>query len=147
MPSRSSLLVFLWWRDVGQGGAWGCGTTMEVIVFYVHEEPALRADPRPSVPVCTCLNGVEVSFPGYLDEFVGMGHRAVAHLMVAAVVAVAATPLGVVVVVFHLSVGAAVVVIVGCPMEEGMVVMVGLSYSGQWCQDPVSLARAAQQVT
>jgi len=120
---------------------------MEVMVFYVHEEPALRADPLPSVPVCTCLDGVEVSFPGYLDEFVRVGLRAVAHLVVAAVAAAAAAPLGVVAVVFHLSVGAAVFVIAGCPMEGGMVVTVGLSYSGQWCQDPDSLARAARQVT
>jgi len=116
VPSRSGLLVFLWWRDIGQGGAWGCGTTPEVMVFYVHEELALQTDPLPSVPVCTCLDRVEVSFPGYLDEFVGVGHRAVAHLVVAAVAAVATAPLGVVVIVFHLSVGAAVVIIAGCPM-------------------------------
>ena len=67
MPSRSGLLVFLWWHDVGQGGAWACGTTTEVMVFYVHEEPALRADLLPSVPVCTCLDGVEVSFAGYFE--------------------------------------------------------------------------------
>ena len=86
------------------------------MVFYVHEEPALQADPLPLVPVCTCLVGVEVSFPDYLDEFVGVGHRAVTHLAVAAVAAAAAAPLGVVVVVFHLLVGAAVVVIAGCSM-------------------------------
>jgi len=86
------------------------------MVFYVHEEPALGADQLPLVPVCTCLDGVEVSFPGYLDKFMGVWHQAVAHLAVAAVVAAAAAPLGVVVVVFHLSVGAAVVVIAGCPM-------------------------------
>jgi len=86
------------------------------MVFYVHEELALRTDPLPSVPVCTSLDGVKVSFPGYLDEYVGVGHRVVAHLSVAVVVAAAAAPLGVVVVVFHLSVGAAVVVIAGSPM-------------------------------
>jgi len=50
VPSRNGLLVFLWWRDVGQGGTWACCTTTEVMVFYVHEEPALQADPLPSVP-------------------------------------------------------------------------------------------------
>jgi len=65
--SWSGLLVFLWWRDVGQGGVWGCGTTTEVMVFYVHEEPALWADLLPSVPVCTCLDRVEVLFAGYFE--------------------------------------------------------------------------------
>jgi len=116
VPSQSGLLVFLWWRDVGQGGAWGCGTTTKVMVFNVNEEPALQADPLPSVPVYTCLDGVEVSFPGYHDEFVGVGHRTVAHLAVAAVAAAAAAPLAVVVVVVHLLVGASVIVIAGCPM-------------------------------
>jgi len=58
-----------------------------------------------------------VLFLGYFDEFMGVRHWAVAHLAVVAVAAAAATSLGVVVVVFHLSVGAAVVVIAGCPME------------------------------
>jgi len=68
------------------------------------------------VPVCTCLAGVEVSFPGYLDEFVGVGHGAVAHLAVAAVAAAAAAPLGVVVVIFHLAVSATVIVVAGGPV-------------------------------
>ena len=102
-----------------------------MVVFHVHEESAFRADPLSLVPVCTSLNVVEVSFPGYFDEFVGVGRRAVAYLAVAAVTAAATALLGVVVVVFHLLVDVAVVVIAGCPMEEGMVVLSGLSYSGQ----------------
>jgi len=54
--------------------------------------------------------------------------QAVADLYLAAAVALA----GVVVVVLTLTVGAAVVVIVGCPVKGYMVVKVRMSYSGQW---------------
>jgi len=102
-----------------------------VVVFHVHEESAFGADWLSSVPFRTSVNGVEVSFPGYLDEFTGVGHRAVTNLAVAAVAVAAAAPLGVVVVVFHLSVGAAVIIIAGCPKKGDMVVLSGLFYSGQ----------------
>jgi len=108
-----------------------CDTAAEVLVFHVHKQSAFRADLLSSVPVDASHNGVKVSFSGYLDEFVGVGHRAVKHLVVAVVAAAAAASLGVVVVVFHLSVGAAVVIIAGCPMEGGIVVLSGLTYSRQ----------------
>ena len=73
-----------------------------------------------------------------------MWERAVAGLYPTAMVVVLA---GVVIVVFHLAVGVAVVVIAGHPMEGGTVIAAGLSYIEQWCQDPISLARAAHQVT
>jgi len=124
-------MVFLPRCDVGPGGARCCGAAAEVVVFHVHEESAFGADPLSSVTVCASINGVKVSFPGYFDDFVGVQHRAVAHLVLAAVVGAADASLGVVVVVFHLSVGAAVVVTAGCPMEGGVVVLSGLSYSRQ----------------
>ena len=126
MPSQSSLLVFLWWRDIGQGGTWGCGTTLEVMVFYVHEEPALRADPLPTVPVCTCLDRVEVSFAGCFKWFVRVREWAVAVLGLAAAAALA----WVVVIVLALAVCAAIVIVASRPMEGGMIVGTGLSYGG-----------------
>jgi len=55
---------------------------------------------------------------------------AVTLLVVAAVVVIASS--GVVVVVFHLAVNLAVVVIAGRPVEGGVVVDAGLSYSVYW---------------
>ena len=60
-------LVFVWWRDIGQGNTWGCSAAAEVVVFQVYEEPAIGADPLSSVPVHACLDGVEVSFAGYFE--------------------------------------------------------------------------------
>ena len=57
-----------------------------------------------------------------------MWERAVTDLCLTAT---AVVPAGVVIVVLHLVVGVAVVVIVCHPMEAGMIVEVGLSYSGQ----------------
>jgi len=57
------LLVFL--RDVGQGGTWGRGAAAEVMVFEIHEEPTVGADPLSSVPVRASFHGVEAPFAGY----------------------------------------------------------------------------------
>ena len=54
-------------RDVGQGVLWGSGTAVEVVVFHVNKEPAFGADPLSLMPVCTCFDGVEVSFAGYFE--------------------------------------------------------------------------------
>jgi len=65
-----------------------------------------------------------------------MGYHAVAYLAVAVMAAAASTLLWVVVVVFHLSVGVAVVIVAGGPMEGDMVIWVGLFHGrqcGQWC--------------
>ena len=56
--------------------------------------------------------------------------RSVASLVVAAAAVIASS--GVVVVVFHLPVNAAVVIVAGRPVEGGVVVDAGLSYSRQW---------------
>jgi len=53
VPRWSSLLVFLWWRNVGQGVPRGSGTAAEVVVFHVDKEPAFRADPLSLLPVYT----------------------------------------------------------------------------------------------
>ena len=58
-------LVFLWWCDVGQGFTWGCCAAAKVVVFHIYEEPAVRADPLPPVPVCAGFGGIEASFTGY----------------------------------------------------------------------------------
>jgi len=55
-----------------------------------------------------------------------MGYHAVAYLAVTVMAAAASTLLWVVVVVFHLSVGVAVVIVAGGPMEGDMVIWVGL---------------------
>jgi len=49
--------------NVGQG----CCTTAEVVVFHLHKEPAIGADPLSLVPGCACFAGVEVLFAGYLE--------------------------------------------------------------------------------
>jgi len=56
--------------------------------------------------------------------------RVVTLLVVAAAAVIASSR--VVVVVFHLAVNTTVVIIAGCPVEGGVVVGAGLSYSGQW---------------
>jgi len=123
------LLVFLWGCDVSKGFARGCSAIAEVVVLLIHQESTLRADPLSLVPVCTCFDGVKVSVAGYFEQLVRVQHRAVTGLhLVAAVVA----PARVVAVVFHLAVNAIIVIVVGSPMEEGVVVSAGLSYSGQW---------------
>jgi len=48
--------------NVGQGHC----TTAEVVLFHLHKEPAIGADPLSLVPGCTCFAGVEVLFTGYL---------------------------------------------------------------------------------
>jgi len=55
--------LLLWGCNVGQG----CCTTAEVVVFHLHKEPAIGADPLSLVPGCVCFTGVEVLFAGYLE--------------------------------------------------------------------------------
>jgi len=53
MPHQPGFLVFLWWRDIGQGVPQGSGTAAEVVVFHVDKEPEFRADPLSLLSVCT----------------------------------------------------------------------------------------------
>ena len=108
------------------------GAAVKVVVFHVHEELAFGADPLSLMPVCASFDRLEVPFADYLGKFVGVGHWAVAHLVVAATAAAASALLRVVVVVHHLVVRVAVVIVAGCPVEGCVVVGPGLSYSGQW---------------
>ena len=66
MPHSSGLLLFLWWRDVGQGVLLGSGTTAEVVIFHVDKEPAFGADPLSLLAVCAGFAWVEVLVADYL---------------------------------------------------------------------------------
>jgi len=119
-------LVFLGWCDVGHGFTWGCCAAAKMVVFHIYEELAVRADLLSPVPVCTGFDGIKTSFTGYVKWFLGVWKCAVTNLYQTVTSVVLE---GVVIVVFHLSVGVAVVVIAGCPMERGMVADTGLTYS------------------
>ena len=54
--------LLLWGCNVGQGHC----TIVEVVVFHLHKEPAIGADPLSLVPGCACFAGVEALFAGYL---------------------------------------------------------------------------------
>jgi len=55
--------LLLWGCNVGQGRH----TTAEVVVFHLHKEPAIGADPLSLVPGCAYFAGVEALFMGYLE--------------------------------------------------------------------------------
>ena len=60
-------LTFLSGRDVSQGFPQGGGTTADLVVFHVDQEPAVGADPLSLMPVRACFEGVEVSFACYCE--------------------------------------------------------------------------------
>ena len=100
-----------------------------MVVVQVYQESAVGADPLSLLPIGAGFAWVEVSHTDDFGQLVWVGVGAVA-LLVAAVVAVVAAS-RVVVVVLHLAVSVAVVIVASCPVEGGIIVGMGRSYSGQ----------------
>ena len=100
-----------------------------MVVVQVYQESAVGADPLSLLPIGAGLAWVEVSHTDDFGQLVWVGVGAVA-LLVAAAAAVVATS-GVVVVVLHLAVSVAVVVVASRPVEGGVIVGMGMSYSGR----------------
>jgi len=101
-----------------------------VVVVQVYQESAVGADPLSLLPIGAGLARVEVSHTDDFGQLVWVGVGAVALLVAAAAAVVAVS--GVVVVVLHLLVSVAVVIVASHPVEGGVIVSMGMSYSGQW---------------
>ena len=100
---------FTQWRSLFDGGL-----AAVLVTGHVDEEPAAGTDSLALAPGGTCAAWVEVAVADYFREFEWVGIGASALLVVVAVTAISTS--GVVVVVFHLSVGGAVVFVTGCPV-------------------------------
>jgi len=106
------LLVLLRGCKTSQGFVGRGCTAAEEVIVHVYKEPAFGADPLSAVPVCACFDRVVMSFAGYPEQFVQVWERTEADLCPSA------PPLvGVVVVVFHLSVSDTIVIVAGAPVE------------------------------
>jgi len=100
-----------------------------VVVVQVYQESAVGADPLSLLPIGAGLAWVAVSHMDDFSQLVWVGVGAVTLLV--AVAAAVVTTSGVVVVVLHLAVSVAVAVVASNPVEGGVIVGMGMSYSGQ----------------
>jgi len=99
------------------------------VVIPVYQESAVGADPLSLLPISVGLAWVEVSHTDHFGQLVRVGVGAVALLVAAAAVVVATS--GVVVVVLYLAVSVAGVIVASHPVEGGVIIGMGMSYSEQ----------------
>ena len=97
-----------------RGTLFSGGLASFIVAVQVDQELAAGTDSLALAPGSTGAAWVEVSVADYFRELERVGVGAVALAVVAAVWVIG--PTGVVVVIFHLAVGDAVVVVAGCPV-------------------------------